>query len=227
MLTVFRREIKYVIPVEWFVRLESRLDALMQRDVYGIRGTYGVRSQYYDSLNDRDLQDNLDGVMEKRKIRVRIYSTEDRYAKLEYKCKSGIESVKYSLSLSREEAEEMERHRYGFLAERKEELAARLYLKMISGVYRPKTIVVYRRTAFQYPVSDVRITFDHDLQGTAGGYGLFEPELPLIPLMRPDTGVLEVKYNDFLPAPIKAVVGRLDSLAEASSKYSKSRMINY
>ncbi len=226
MLTVFRKEIKYVIPAEWFLRLERELDALMHRDANGVNGTYTVRSQYYDSIDDRDLRDNLDGLMEKRKIRVRIYSPDARTAKLEYKCKSGSDGVKYSLSLAREEAEQMEHHQFGFLADRPEPLAQQLYLKMARGMYRPKTLVEYDRTAFLYPVSDVRITFDHNLRGTAGGYGLFDPAPFFLPLSPPDVGTLEVKYNDFLPAPIKRIVHRIDSLAEASSKYSQARFIN-
>ncbi len=226
MLTVFRKEIKYVIPIEWFLQIERQLDAVMHRDTNGVRGTYTVRSQYYDSVCDRDLMDNLDGLMEKRKIRVRIYSPDAARAKLEYKCKSGNDGVKYSLDLSRAEAERMERHEYGFLMDRSEPLAAWIYTKMIREVYRPKTIVVYDRTAFLYEVSDVRVTFDHNLRGTACGYGLFERSPFLLPLMQPDTGVLEVKYSGFLPAPVKAIVGRIDSLAEASSKYSQSRLIN-
>lgn len=226
MLTVFRKEIKYVIPLETFGRMEQWLDGLMHRDSHGDDGTYSIRSLYFDSLTDRDLWDNLDGVMEKRKIRVRIYSVEDARAKLEYKCKSGSDGVKYSLDISRGEALDMEAGRYSFLLERPEPLAAQLYVKLTRDAYRPRTVVAYRRTAFLYPVSDVRITFDHDLRGSADGYGLFDRDLPLIPLMHPDVGVLEVKYNDFLPAPLKRVVAEADSLAQASSKYSSSRFIN-
>lgn len=226
MRTVFRKEIKYVIPAEGYYRLEKQLDALMHRDRNGIRGTYMVRSQYFDALNDRDLLDNFDGLMEKRKIRIRIYAMDTTWAKLEYKCKSGSDSVKHSIDLTREEAEQMERHQYGFLALRKEPLAQRLYIKMIQNVYRPKTIVAYDRTAFLYGPSDVRVTFDHNLRGTVGGYGLFDESAFLLPLMQPDVGILEVKFNDFLPTPIKSVVSQLDSLALASSKYSMARSIN-
>lgn len=226
MLTVFRKEIKYVIPLETFYRMESRLDALMRRDSHGDRGTYAIRSLYFDSVIDRDLWDNLDGVMEKRKIRVRIYDTGDQRAKLEYKCKSGSDGVKYSLDISRREAMDMEAGRYEFLLDRPEPLAARLYVKMTQNAYLPKTVVAYDRTAFLYPVSDVRITFDHNLKGSAGGHGLFDEDLPLIPLGLPDRGILEVKYNDFLPAPLKRIVAGADSLAQASSKYSSARFIN-
>lgn len=224
MLTVYRKEIKYVIPLESYLRLQRQLEAVMKRDRYGDRGTYRVRSQYYDSITDQDLQDNLSGVMEKRKIRLRIYSVKDSRVKLEYKCKSGSDGVKYSLTITREEAQMMERHQYGFLLNHSEELAARLYVKMNQNVYRPKTIIDYDRTAYTYPVSDVRITFDSNLKGSANPYGLFDEAPFMIPLMNADFGVLEVKYNDFLPSPLKGIAEQIDGLAEASSKYSKSRL---
>ena len=81
MVCVYRKEIKYVIPREIFGRLQRLLDAVLERDSHCRTDTYTVRSQYYDSLSDTDLRDNLSGVQEKRKIRVRIYSPEDRNAK--------------------------------------------------------------------------------------------------------------------------------------------------
>ena len=225
MLTVFRKEMKYMIPLEKYMQIKVPLEALMKKDMYGDEGTYIVRSQYYDSLHNRDLQDNLSGVMEKRKIRLRIYSTQDKTVKLEYKCKSNMDGLKRSILISRDEALQMERHQYGFLLNRKESLAQELYIRMMQGCYRPKTIITYKRTALAYPDSDVRITFDTELKATVNPYGLFEEEPMLIPMMSQDIGILEVKYNDFLPYPLKAVVNRLDSLAESSSKYSRSRLM--
>lgn len=223
MRTVFRKEIKYVISRVEFLRLTKHLDALMQRDTNGVNGTYIVRSQYYDSQGDRDLYDNLDGVMEKRKIRVRIYSPDDQYAKLEYKCKSNTDGKKYSLTITREEALLMEKRQYGFLLNYDEPLAKTLYVKMMQGGYMPKTIVEYKRTAYMHAVSDVRVTFDTDIRSGVAPYGIFGKDLAYIPLIEGDRGVLEVKYNDFVPSTLKQVIQEINSLPEASSKYSKAR----
>lgn len=223
MRTVFRKEIKYVISKIDFLRLTKHLDALLQRDVNGVNGTYIVRSQYYDSLGDRDLYDNLDGVMEKRKIRVRIYSPDDQYAKLEYKCKSNTDGKKYSLNITKEEALDMEKRKYGFLLNYEEPLAKTLYVKLMQGGYMPKTIVEYKRTAYLHTVSDVRITFDTDIKAAAVPYGIFSKDLSYIPLIEGDRGVLEVKYNDFIPSTLKQVIQEINCLPEASSKYSKAR----
>ena len=223
MRTVFRKEIKYVISRVEFLRLTKHLDVLMQRDTNGVNGTYIVRSQYYDSLGDRDLYDNLDGVMEKRKIRVRIYSPDDQYAKLEYKCKSNTDGKKYSLTITREETLLMEKRQYGFLLDYEEPLAKTLYVKLMQGGYMPKTIVEYKRTAYMHTVSDVRVTFDTDIRAGVVPYGIFAENLAYIPLIEGDRGVLEVKYNDFVPSTLKQIIQEINSLPEASSKYSKAR----
>ena len=74
MADCFRKEIKYVITEEIYLQIKKRMDAVMQPDQYGKNGSYMVRTQYYDSIFDSDLQDNLNGVWKKGKIRIRIYS---------------------------------------------------------------------------------------------------------------------------------------------------------
>lgn len=224
MAPIFRKEQKYIIKEETYLRIQSLLEAVMKPDKFGVDGNYMVRSQYYDSMTDANLKDNLDGVLEKRKIRVRIYSPDALSAKLEYKCKNGSDGIKYSITLTRNEVMMLENGQYAFLLEREEELAQRLYVKMTEQVYLPKTIVEYERTAYTYPISDVRVTFDRNIKGSVNPYGIFEKEPFYIPLIRPDMGVLEVKYNDFFPSALKPLLESLASVAESYSKYSMARL---
>ena len=138
METVFRKEIKYLISRGEAMILQQKLDSIMERDIHGENGRYFIRSQYYDSIDDQDLWDNLDGMYEKRKIRLRIYSLNDLSAKLEFKCKNGFDGVKYSIPISREQALRMEQGDASFLLEYETELAMRLYLRITQGCYRPK-----------------------------------------------------------------------------------------
>lgn len=226
MAEIMRKELKYVISIEKYMRMRKKLELLMVPDQHGVNGEYPVRSQYFDSVTDADLQDNLDGVQEKRKIRVRVYSYEAAGAKLEYKCKNGTDGVKYSIPLSKEEVLLMEQCQYDFLMNRKEKLAGRLFTKMTEQLYRPKTIIEYDRTAYLYPVSDVRITFDRNLRATVNPYGICAEKPFFMPQMDADQGILEVKYNDFFPYALKPVLYELENVAEAYSKYTVSRL-NY
>lgn len=225
MLDVFRNEIKYIIPYEKALKMSGILDQILQRDSYGEEGRYIVRSQYYDSLDDQDLFDNLQGVMEKRKIRLRIYAPDTEKVKLEYKCKSNTSGRKLSMTITREEACQMERGQYDWLLKREEELAGFLYVKMVRSIYMPKTIVEYNRLAYTSPVSNVRITFDTNLRGTQTPYGLFEYHPPYLPLLNDELAVMEVKFDHFLPEPIRHIIDGINSVAEANSKYSGARML--
>lgn len=224
MDTVFRKEIKYILPRGSAIRIQQKLEKIMERDQHGDQGNYFIRSQYYDALSDRDLLDNLDGLYEKRKIRLRIYSLSSDTAKLEYKCKNGSDGVKYSLTIPREEAQKMEQGDVSFLLDYDNELALRLYMRMTEGVYRPKTIIEYQRLAFAYPAGDVRITFDTDIRGSAYGYGLFE-DISTNALCDTEHILMEVKYTGFLPDEISWILKEADHLATSNSKYSAARMI--
>ena len=204
--------------------LQQKLDGIMERDIHGENGRYFIRSQYYDSIDDQDLWDNLDGMYEKRKIRLRIYSLGDLSAKLEFKCKNGFDGVKYSLPVSREQALRMEQGDASFLLEYETELAMRLYLRITQGCYRPKTIIDYQRLAFAYPAGDVRITFDTDIRGALYPYGLFE-EVGTDALGSTEQVLMEVKYTGFLPDMIAETLKEADELSTSHSKYSRARMM--
>ncbi len=229
MRNVFRKEIKYMIHESQFFTIRKKLDAFMSLDKHGTgpQGEYHIRSLYLDSASDRDLKDNLDGVMEKRKIRIRIYDKQSDTALLEYKCKSGSDSRKMSLFISKEEAIQMENRHYECLLDHDEELATFLYNKITQNIYRPKILVDYDRIAFLYPVSDVRITFDYNLEGSFSHRGLYDEHIGMQPLIPMGFGILEVKYNDFLASPLQRVISELDQLPEANSKYSNARLKFY
>ena len=213
METVFRKEIKYLISRRDAMFLQQKLDGIMERDIHGENGRYFIRSQYYDSIDDQDLWDNLDGMYEKRKIRLRIYSLNDLSAKLEFKCKNGSDGVKYSIPVSREQALRMEQGDASFLLEYETELAMRLYLRIID----------YQRLAFAYPAGDVRITFDTDIRGALYPYGLFE-NVGTDALGSTEQVLMEVKYTGFLPDMIAEILKKTDELSSSHSKYSRARM---
>ena len=221
---VFRKEVKYRISVIQFARLEPMLAAILRRDRAGEKGTYRVRSLYFDSINDGDLRDVLSGNYSKKKIRLRVYDPAQETAKLELKVKHGPDQQKFSLEITRVQARDLMEGNLEFLREFKEQAAHDLYREMTLGVYRPKIIVDYRRTAFISDLNSIRITFDADMQISDTDLNLFSSHLNLQPLDRGDVGVLEVKYDDFLPSYIKDVLQHIDQLPEANSKYALGRV---
>lgn len=225
MSDVLRKEGKYVILKSEFYWIKKQLDSLMQLDVNGGSLGYMVRSLYFDSLLDQDLYDTLDGNMEKRKIRLRMYSYTGKIVKLEYKCKSGANVRKYSLDISREQAKDMENGNFEFLRKFDDVIASTIYCRLLQGGYHPKSVIEYQRYAYVYPVSNVRITFDTEIRTKGTPYGFFSRELCGVYLMPTDRGVLEVKYNHFLPYPIKHVLECVNRISTSNSKYAQARTV--
>lgn len=225
MEAVWRKERKYVITGETALEIQRSLQGVLQPDPFGgADGEYTVRSQYYDSLLDRDLQDNLDGLMEKRKIRIRVYDLDGDLARLEYKCKSGENGSKEVLTIHRKQAEAMEQGELSFLAETGGETELFLYQKMTQHIYRPKSIVAYERRAYTCPVGGTRITFDRGIRAATSQLGVFSKELSFVPLMSGELIVMEVKYRDLLIEPVQKLLGKYGLSETANSKYTLSRL---
>lgn len=224
MQTIFRKELKYRISRISFLQIQGILDKEMERDSHGGEDGYWIRSLYFDSEFDGDLQDVLSGEFNKAKIRLRIYAVDTPVVKLEYKCKRGSDQIKYSLDITREQAEEMIRGNYGFLLDSGQPVAREIYLRMTMNGYRPKLLIEYSRIAYLYEANDTRVTFDTDVRVTYGNYDLFQPKGRGILIDNPDSGVLEVKYNNFLCSFIRKALGYVDAQQVANSKYAGGRL---
>lgn len=197
MLDVSRRELKYLVSLGNVSSLNRKLSEIMREDDHNGERGYLVRSLYFDSIYDRDFEEKVDGYDNRQKVRLRVYNFDSQTAKLELKEKSGIAQRKRSLLINRDEAECMIRGDYGFLLEREEEIANKLYTFMLTRCYRPKCIVEYDRLAFCEPVNDIRITFDMNLRATeAGLQGLFDQNLILYPVCDKSEVTMEVKYKE-------------------------------
>lgn len=139
MIQVLRKEKKYILPRRAAMELERQLSGVMQLDANGVEGRYFIRSQYFDSLTDGDLQDNLAGLWEKSKLRLRIYSLDDQKAKLEWKRKFGLDSRKSSLTVTRAQALQMEQGDAAFLLDMDSQLARQIYCRFTAASRRGPT----------------------------------------------------------------------------------------
>jgi len=226
MLDVSRRELKYLVSLADTSSLKKMLSGVMRGDAHNGANGYLVRSLYFDSLYDSDFEDKVDGYDNRKKVRLRVYDFGSQTAKLELKEKSGIAQRKRSLLINRSEAESMLNGNYGFLLDREEELAHKLYTFMTTICYRPKCIVEYDRMAFCEPVNDIRITFDMNLRATEADLaGLFDKNLVLYPVCEKSEVTMEVKYNGFLYTYIKNIISQSDKMQVSNSKYVRARMI--
>ncbi len=225
MEEVLRKEFKYVISLEKFYRIRRQLETFLSYDKNSPDEGYNVRSLYFDTIDDRDMFDTLYGLFDKKKIRLRIYSIHDKFVKLECKRKMGNDTHKISITISREQAEEMIKGNFDFLIGLDNAEARNMYNILITEGYSAKTIIEYRRIAFVYPVSNTRICFDTDIGASLTPFRFFDENVGFLPLITKDQGVLEVKYDHFLPTLIRDSIAPMDELQIANSKYVQARMI--
>lgn len=221
---VSRVERKFVLPVKVAEDLYGRLRLLLPGDPFQGYEPYTVRSLYFDSFYNEDYVDKMDGLEYRKKIRIRIYSPDDKKAKLELKQKQGENQHKLSLSITREQAYEMIAGNYDCLLREGSELAENIYGIMVKEQYRPAALIQYQRRAFAVPVNSIRITFDSHIETAEGNFGLFSKSPALFyPADSQSFEVLEVKYNHFLLGYIKDALQLADLTEESYSKYVAGR----
>ena len=223
MNEVMRQEKKYLIHLVDMSRLSGALTQVMVQDRHGGVLGYRIRSLYFDTLNDADFFEKIEGAELRRKIRLRIYDPGADFAMLEMKQKQGAYQRKRSLRMHREDALQLTAGHYEALLRYEEPFAAECYGLMSRMCYRPKAIVEYQRKAFIAKENRIRITLDHHIIATESRLDLFAPDLNLYPVLDPFNAVLEVKYNGFLLSYIKAAVNGADRSELSVSKYCLAR----
>ena len=198
MNEVLRQEKKFLIDQVQLYRYSRGLAQFLTEDPHNKGDGYPIRSLYFDSLDDRDLQEKLDGVELRRKIRLRNYGPDNDFAMLEMKQKEGAYQKKRSLRLDREAAERLIRGDFRPLLDCGGSFAAECFGLMQARCYRPRAVVEYQRRAFIAKENQIRITLDSRITATEACWDLFSPRLVQYPVLDPFNAVLEVKYNGFL-----------------------------
>lgn len=223
MRTVLREEKKYLITYENYISSNHYLSKVLHPDIHNGTDGYMIRSLYFDTLNNDDFYNKVDGLELRRKIRLRIYDPNDNYAYLELKQKQGNYQKKESLKLTKEEAIRLIHLDYDVLLTKNDKFASEMYTIMSSNHYVPKAINQYRRKAYVLEENSTRITFDSDIRGTETSFDLFDKNLLLNPIFDQNHVVFEVKYNGFLLSYVKDLINSIDRIQTPVSKYCLAR----
>ena len=215
-----RHELKYLItPAELGV-LRGILKPLLSPDPNGDRNNeYVIRSLYFDTFDDQALEEKIAGVGMRKKYRIRIYNFSDRVIKLECKSKFGDLISKQSVSIPRDLADQLIAGDPEGLQRMKHPLLHDVYREMKTRLLRPAVIVDYVREAYIHEAQEVRITFDKHLRTGLFSSDLFNAALPTYPVFDNPIEILEVKYDEFLPSYLQAVLSGITAQRSAVSKY--------
>ena len=222
MAAEFRHELKYLITMGEYYSLRERLGTFMLRDEYAMKrgGVYHIRSLYFDDMFNSALNEKLGGVALRKKFRIRIYNHGDEDIKLEKKMKQDKYTAKTSDMITREECNNILIGNYHLLDLAPDRpVLNEFYAELRGKLLRPRVLVDYYREPYIYPLGNVRITFDTEIHTGQFDHNLFSGENAPIPVLSADTMVLEVKFDQFLPGPIHALLQSAKGVHMAISKY--------
>ena len=225
--TDYRHELKFFIGHDEAAALTDRLVKVMQFDKYSREGgKYLISSVYFDTPYDRSLDAVTNGLLMRKKYRIRSYNHEDSFISLERKSKRGSLCRKESVRIDRETYDDIMYAGGEKLKEIDAPLAQEFYNMLRFEGYIPKTVVEYTRRAFVSPISNVRITLDSFIKGSSCGVDMFYDAQSLVYTVPPCYVVLEVKYDHFLPDHIRNLLPNAASMQTSVSKYVYGRIFS-
>lgn len=222
----YRHELKFKISNSAAEVLKQKLSLILKKDknAYYSDGSYLIKSLYFDDLDSSSYYEKMDGVLYRKKYRIRIYNNNDEFIRLEKKMKHNTYTAKEQILISKDiyskilngKLDEIDSPT-GLL----EEFITNSKTKHLV----PSVIVLYHRIAFTYPISEVRITFDSHIQSGLYNYDLFDKQVPMYDVSESGKQVLEVKFNEVLPLHIANILNDIPSCKEAVSKFAICRSI--
>ncbi len=222
VIDVFRTEKKYFIKNNQVINLKKYLDLLLEKDSFSQNDNgYIIKTLYFDSYNDKDYYDKINGDLFRKKIRMRTYGTDGSSIKLELKEKENANQRKRSVLLSKSQASKIIIGDYSPLLEIGNELSLYLYSIMQREVYRPKCLMSYNRLAYYSPTNQIRVTFDTNIKYSFSDFELFDDSVKLLPVNFDP--ILEVKYDGFLLQPIRDAINNFNLVETSISKYVLAR----
>ena len=211
-----RHELKYLISAQDSFVLKTRLSGFLEEDSHSDQeGGYLVNSLYFDTPYMKFAEEKETGVFERVKYRIRTYGDEGLSFRLERKSKQGSLCFKTSCPIDRscllktDPSVSLDGNPLyeSFMARRR------------AGLLVPAVIVRYRRRAFCREPGRIRITFDDELCAIPASSG-FSPCGPKrIPLLPDRSVILEIKFDDYLPDSLKALLNLTGRPQMSISKY--------
>lgn len=228
----YRHELKYRISRGSYEVLRGRLKAAMRPDAHAENGQYRVTSLYFDDVYRTAYRDKLNGILSRKKFRIRTYDLDPSVIRLEEKCKDGDVGYKKSALLTMEEYRALLAGRTDFLTDERFSGTAGedFYWSNASVRLLPAVTVDYRREPYTCAAGNVRITFDLAL-AAGSSLDLFDPNARFISAFPSGEAILEVKYDRFLPRYIEELLSGVPLLYESVSKFvlcsDQARFVQY
>lgn len=223
----YRNEIKFVINKDTAEILKNKLSHLMDIDANSTSedNSYFIRSLYFDDTYSNAYYEKIDGVEYRKKYRIRLYNLDTSFIRLECKYKHENKTSKDQILIDKSICDKIINGNIEELDISGNNLLTKFVIDYRSRNLKPSIIVDYKRLAYTYPVSDVRVTFDSKIRSGRYGYNLYDEDLTTYKIIDDNEVVLEVKFNEILPEQIAIVLSTVPMIRQAFSKFAMCRSI--
>ncbi len=222
----YRNEIKFIISAAHARELKYKLRCLMEYDKNGgMTGSYIIRSLYFDDVENSAFYEKLDGILYRKKYRIRIYNDDESYIRLERKYKHNNLTSKDQMLITKDIYCKILSGNIDDIDIREDNLLSQFITDIKTKHLSPSVIVEYKRTAFTYPLSNIRITIDKSIKSGRYNYDIFDDNIPAYTVLGDKEIVLEVKYDEVLPTHIREILESIPSCRQAISKFAICRNI--
>lgn len=228
-LQVKRQELKYYVNLSEADRMRGLFSKVLCSDKSPrYNNGYLVSSLYFESYDDRNLDEKLDGILSRRKYRIRIYNKDYSLIKLENKIKENNTISKISSIITKKDCHHLYNLNFKKIKNRSKNLNNMIsYLYVFK--YKPKVIVEYEREAYFLPYNNIRITFDKNLS-TYNNFTDFNniDKGTCVSVFDERMITLEVKFSNELPFFLKEILATIPASRASIGKYVLGqRFMNY
>ncbi len=227
-----RYEYKYIVHNKYLTPLREEIAPFLELDKFAEAddiNQYTVRSIYFDSPAFDFYFEKIEGIKNRKKVRLRGYNQHEfnETVFLEIKRKYDIPIIKYRAPLIYKDAVNIFKQQdlNGFAVDKFMNMdgyqnSKRFFYQVFSKNLRPVVLVVYEREAFFSKFeSTVRVTLDKHLRGI--GY-------PNLEKLYDEKGlssaldnhfILEIKFNNRFPAYLNPAIAKYGLRKQSASKY--------
>lgn len=222
----YRSEWKYCEAEPELVYLKERLASILPYDSNADEnGKYEINTLYFDDYKDTCAKLNVSGEGKRFKYRIRYYGKNSGQLWLEKKEKINSYCHKRKCVLLLEEYYLiMEGRAMDVFWGTEERLLKEFCIDIVTKRFLPRVIINYEREAFVETITNIRITLDYNISASDEIERFLTGDYRKIPILEKKKHVLEVKFDDILPAYIKTVLHGNILMQSSFSKYYLGRI---
>lgn len=220
---MLRNEIKYLLKYEDYIILSRRISAILTLDKHTVSPDgYRITSLYMDDMYDTSYYEKLSGDTNRKKYRIRAYNYCPDVISLECKEKKQSKINKTSTRIDHDIFKKVLVNDFNPFSEREDLLSKTVFALNREKELKPSVVVDYVREAYVHPLSNTRITFDKELACGINTNDFFSPSYKSGYIFPKNEVILEVKFDEYLPAMISQMLS-IGYRPLAASKFTLCR----